>query len=253
MHTLQHRPPVPSPSHDAPYLLDFANRDMSSCGVCGHPATSCCAKCKAVFYCSKEHQRSHWKTHKKVCNKAGPSPDRGAAKRSKTPPRGLPHWLLQYLAIAHIQQPLLDGMLAKPPQEAESSVPTPCDALPKTIKSSLNVPVPFPGTEEECLENLATHDWPARSDFIPKETSCRRCKAKVLHKASTYPCGEEPPRQMLVHYTDGTSETMSLQRFKELQDLEEALQEQQAALIPCNTNTRPRPLLENGGSMEDVD
>jgi hypothetical protein len=28
-----------------------------------------CAKCQAVFYCSRKCQTTHWKTHKKTCNK----------------------------------------------------------------------------------------------------------------------------------------------------------------------------------------
>lgn len=35
------------------------------CPVCNGPADNRCSRCKSMFYCSKEHQRQHWKTHKR--------------------------------------------------------------------------------------------------------------------------------------------------------------------------------------------
>lgn len=42
------------------------------CGFvgCTISADKRCARCQRTFYCSKEHQRVHWKTHKKTCNAA---------------------------------------------------------------------------------------------------------------------------------------------------------------------------------------
>ncbi|KAF1938486.1 hypothetical protein EJ02DRAFT_457871 [Clathrospora elynae] len=38
------------------------------CSVCGtENGTKKCAKCKVSSYCSKEHQKRHWKTHKDLC------------------------------------------------------------------------------------------------------------------------------------------------------------------------------------------
>ena len=34
---------------------------------CSKPAPLKCSRCKEVRYCSKEHQKSHWKIHKKLC------------------------------------------------------------------------------------------------------------------------------------------------------------------------------------------
>jgi len=39
------------------------------CEICGTPTTSCCGKCKAVYYCSAECQRADWKTHRALCGK----------------------------------------------------------------------------------------------------------------------------------------------------------------------------------------
>lgn len=39
----------------------------SGCEVCGVIATKRCTRCKAAFYCGKQHQLSHWKDHKSSC------------------------------------------------------------------------------------------------------------------------------------------------------------------------------------------
>ncbi|KAG7176014.1 SET domain-containing protein SmydA-8-like [Homarus americanus] len=39
-----------------------------SCAVCGSPASQRCAKCHLTAYCSKDHQRQHWKTHRSLCS-----------------------------------------------------------------------------------------------------------------------------------------------------------------------------------------
>ena len=38
-----------------------------TCNVCGKEATKFCSKCKLIYYCCVEHQRSDWKNHKKTC------------------------------------------------------------------------------------------------------------------------------------------------------------------------------------------
>eukprot|EP00462_Mataza_sp_D1_P010167 CAMPEP_0175166144 /NCGR_PEP_ID=MMETSP0087-20121206/27525_1 /TAXON_ID=136419 /ORGANISM="Unknown Unknown, Strain D1" /LENGTH=296 /DNA_ID=CAMNT_0016455693 /DNA_START=26 /DNA_END=913 /DNA_ORIENTATION=- len=37
------------------------------CAVCFVPSTSKCARCSAVAYCGRDHQKLHWKTHKAIC------------------------------------------------------------------------------------------------------------------------------------------------------------------------------------------
>jgi len=39
----------------------------NSCGVCGGAGAKRCGRCHAVWYCSVEHQKSDWSTHKDVC------------------------------------------------------------------------------------------------------------------------------------------------------------------------------------------
>ncbi|GMH92404.1 hypothetical protein TrST_g1882, partial [Triparma strigata] len=38
---------------------------------CTEPAPLKCSRCKEVRYCSKKHQKSHWKFHKKLCAPPG--------------------------------------------------------------------------------------------------------------------------------------------------------------------------------------
>ena len=47
------------------------NEDCPACELCGSlEKLKVCARCKEAWYCSKEHQKSHWKQHKKQCNAA---------------------------------------------------------------------------------------------------------------------------------------------------------------------------------------
>ena len=41
----------------------------NNCNVCGIEAKNFCARCKKAYYCSPEHQKSDWSTHKQVCTK----------------------------------------------------------------------------------------------------------------------------------------------------------------------------------------
>ena len=47
---------------------------FSSCGLCGNSGTKSssglkrCSRCKVMFYCSADHQKFHWKSHKNICN-----------------------------------------------------------------------------------------------------------------------------------------------------------------------------------------
>ncbi|XP_016974744.1 programmed cell death protein 2 [Drosophila rhopaloa] len=44
------------------------------CAACGCHAPHACSKCKAIHYCSAEHQRAHWPQHKPNCGaSAGPT------------------------------------------------------------------------------------------------------------------------------------------------------------------------------------
>ncbi|KAK5641709.1 hypothetical protein RI129_010256 [Pyrocoelia pectoralis] len=41
--------------------------ERTNCEVCQKPANQKCGGCHNIFYCCKEHQKVHWKDHKKFC------------------------------------------------------------------------------------------------------------------------------------------------------------------------------------------
>lgn len=46
-------------------------RERQYCELCGKMENLMkCGGCRSSFYCSKEHQKQHWKKHKQVCKKA---------------------------------------------------------------------------------------------------------------------------------------------------------------------------------------
>jgi len=41
---------------------------VAACELCGSRETLMrCSRCRQVWYCGKEHQKSHWKKHKLIC------------------------------------------------------------------------------------------------------------------------------------------------------------------------------------------
>lgn len=50
-----------------------STRPTRRCGLpsCAAAATKTCTGCRSTWYCSQEHQRSHWKTHKIECRRGG--------------------------------------------------------------------------------------------------------------------------------------------------------------------------------------
>ncbi|XP_042288642.1 egl nine homolog 1 isoform X2 [Thunnus albacares] len=47
------------------------DRDRQYCELCGKMENLLkCGRCRSSFYCSKEHQKQHWKKHKLICKEA---------------------------------------------------------------------------------------------------------------------------------------------------------------------------------------
>lgn len=66
-----------SPSHQStlPTLVEMGGQakrsPISRCAVCNKRCSASCGACQKVFYCSKDHQRSHWQQgHKLACHGA---------------------------------------------------------------------------------------------------------------------------------------------------------------------------------------
>lgn len=59
-------------------------RDRQYCELCGKMENLLkCGRCRSSFYCSKEHQKQHWKEHKLICKADGAQ---NPKHKSETPP-----------------------------------------------------------------------------------------------------------------------------------------------------------------------
>ncbi|GMH88056.1 hypothetical protein TL16_g11045 [Triparma laevis f. inornata] len=69
-----------------------AAKPVPCCGFpgCPKPAPHQCSRCRGIHYCSAEHQKAHWKQHKKLCiapQKKTSAPIPPPPPSSKAPPR----------------------------------------------------------------------------------------------------------------------------------------------------------------------
>jgi hypothetical protein len=67
--------PLKTPELDNMFDLVFTqwnkeDQTGKKCAVCGAPTTLTCGRCRGVYYCSRDHQRSDWPQHRKVCKVA---------------------------------------------------------------------------------------------------------------------------------------------------------------------------------------
>lgn len=47
--------------------MEDINEELNPCEVCEAKASQRCSGCQSVFYCSRDHQRQDWKTHRLTC------------------------------------------------------------------------------------------------------------------------------------------------------------------------------------------
>ena len=71
------------------------------------------------------------------------------------------------------------------------------------MSHTINVPKPFPfdtpDDQMQAMVNYRTHSFAYTDD----EVRCVDCDCRPTHKASFYPCGEEPPRMLRTLDDDG--------------------------------------------------
>lgn len=88
----------------------------------------------------------------------------------------------------------------------------------------MNMPMPYHKAHDAgengymiSVNQSSHHNWPAQPEYGDISSSrCQRCSCKLVHQAASYPCGVDVPRQMMVNFTDGTTEFMTMEHFKEL-------------------------------------
>ena len=79
--------------------------------------------------------------------------------------------------------------------------------MDKQVVNRIDVPIPFPfGTPEEQMQAMVNYNTHTFSYGMDGDFRCVTCDCRTTHKASFYPCGEEPPRMTRIIYSDGTKE-----------------------------------------------
>lgn len=89
----------------------------------------------------------------------------------------------------------------------------------KQYDGAINQPVPFSGTNEEAEANFLTHQFGYDGDDF--DARCMSCDAKVWHKAASYPCGTDVPRQVIVHFIvngEHITETMTESEYAQFME-----------------------------------
>ena len=65
---------------------------MGPCEICQEASSQRCSQCKCAYYCSKDHQKSHWKHHKKTCASKANGDHEGSSNFSIPSVFGLGSW-----------------------------------------------------------------------------------------------------------------------------------------------------------------
>ena len=57
----------PASNNSDPKTNQVEISNDKTCEHCGSSANLRCSKCQSIYYCTREHQLAHWKSHKKFC------------------------------------------------------------------------------------------------------------------------------------------------------------------------------------------
>jgi hypothetical protein len=72
------------------------------------------------------------------------------------------------------------------------------------MSHTINVPKPFPfNTPEDQMQAMVNYNTHTFSYGMDGDFRCVTCDCRTTHKASFYPCGEEPPRMLRTLDDDG--------------------------------------------------
>lgn len=94
-------------------------RDRQYCELCGKMENLLkCGRCRSSFYCSKEHQKQHWKKHKLICKEA----DKAQLPKHKP------------------EHPPSSGNHKEPEQCREKMLPEQADSAPSSQTTNTEVP-----------------------------------------------------------------------------------------------------------------
>ncbi|XP_053292923.1 egl nine homolog 1 [Pleuronectes platessa] len=125
-------------------------RDQQYCELCGKMENLLkCGRCRSSFYCSKEHQKQHWKKHKLICKEADKAQlpiQKPEQQAPQPPPPTLP---------PPPPPPPVDDEAPEKPPEKKSPEPADSASLPE---SAVNTEAPVVGDKpaEDVSNNTAT-------------------------------------------------------------------------------------------------
>lgn len=123
------------------------DRDRQYCELCGKMENLLkCGRCRSSFYCSKEHQKQHWKKHKLICKEPDKAQQQPPKQKQSAPP-----------GMDDGDRTAEKNTEKKPPQEADSA------SLPKTTEApEVGVKVGEEGSNNTAKPNGQTSSSPQK-------------------------------------------------------------------------------------------
>lgn len=170
--------------------------EIISCAVCGHTdRLYSCSRCTSIFYCSREHQKKHWKKHKVFCakpmeneNAEGGSGTTFGEKRTQFDQSEL----LTY-SITSPRTPISNQFSDNHPSTSRSA--TNFENSPTLLEGQLTPPA-TPDNEKKCIEvhnsditsPKGVHEKSGTSDSIPQYGSAEsEILATAIERLCFYP------------------------------------------------------------------
>ena len=125
-------------------------RDRQYCELCGKMENLLkCGRCRSSFYCSKEHQKQHWKKHKLICKEAEKAqlPSQTPEQQAHEPPPPLP----PQPPPPPPPPPQVDNEEPEKPPEKRSPEPADSASLPESANAEA------PGVADKPAEDVSNN------------------------------------------------------------------------------------------------
>ena len=141
------------------------------CGFpgCTEPAPLKCSRCREVRYCSKEHQKTHWRLRKKLCVKPGERVSWPSAP-TPAPPAG---------PIAAKAAPPILTPVAAPGSFAALAVSTPVKSVKEVDDSDKCI---------NCMDRVVN----VKSKGCNHSMTCRECTDETIRRGPPCPLCRKP-------------------------------------------------------------
>ncbi|KAL3285940.1 hypothetical protein HHI36_000458 [Cryptolaemus montrouzieri] len=136
----------------------MSSENVVSCALCGYREDLLrCSRCKLIFYCSKEHQKKHWKKHKAECE-ASSKKSVSTKEEPKTPTKS------KLGAPSPITPPKTPVSPTAPP-----STPTKYPGTPRRSTVQQNISPSTPSRSSDTFSERSSTS-PGETEFTPPRT-----------------------------------------------------------------------------------